>query len=414
MAAIPQGVILIFTGANGDIPAGWERETTLDDKYPKGHLTPNSTGGAATHTHASPAHIHNSMTDHTHSITVANGVGNGDNAASTGDGSRATHGHGGPFTSTTEVNPLSSSVAVTYDAVSNDPVYKKVIFIKPSGASANMAAGIVAFVDTTVIPDGYFFADGTNSTSDLRNVFLKGASTGADSNLVSAGSTTNVHGIDHGHTSTHTHTFSTGESNSFTGSKGSGYDKGRHFHLNASTNSVTLTYASSEINLTGTETVEPLYKKLNAIFCDDGVGEIGMIGMWLGALGDIPAGWVEVGGMRGYHLKTSNTTSQVNSVGGANSHTHAVLPHSHSYSSSHIHTSANLTHEASNSHNSGSTPMTRDTTYHTVTVGNSSANASLEATTTSASSSSNEPPYRTVSFIRLNRVSGGGFIWNMV
>ena len=57
--AISNGVIFIWTGTNASIPAGWERVTSLDSKYPKAitntSTEPNTTGGSDTHSHSATA-----------------------------------------------------------------------------------------------------------------------------------------------------------------------------------------------------------------------------------------------------------------------------------------------------------------------------------------------------------------------
>src|SRR3990172_4317138 len=72
---IAPNVIIIWPGTNASIPAGFSRETSLDDKYPKATadgVDPDVTGGTATHTHTSPAHAH-TMISHSHSGSTDRG-----------------------------------------------------------------------------------------------------------------------------------------------------------------------------------------------------------------------------------------------------------------------------------------------------------------------------------------------------
>src|SRR5919108_5936437 len=68
---LPTGVIILWPSTNGSIPTGFSRVTALDGKYPKGAngVNQNTTGGATTHTHASPAH-HHDLQSHQHTFTI--------------------------------------------------------------------------------------------------------------------------------------------------------------------------------------------------------------------------------------------------------------------------------------------------------------------------------------------------------
>ena len=106
---IPKNVILIWSGTNASIPAGWEREPTLDDKYAKATaeaVDPNVTGGSHTHSHESPSHTHTNSHVHTGRSNRPDTSGgwsvNSDNSGTNHSGCQNEHYHN--FTSN---NPLT-------------------------------------------------------------------------------------------------------------------------------------------------------------------------------------------------------------------------------------------------------------------------------------------------------------------
>jgi len=145
---IKNGIIFIWTGTHANIPTGWSRVTDMDDKYAKGtaaSTNPNTTGGAATHTHTSSAHTH-TLNAHTHTITVGAGSGGGTATDASTDGAVKTHTHAN-FTSGAKAGDSVSSEAATYGACSNNPLYHKVIFVTPTTYVRTLPAGIVALAD---------------------------------------------------------------------------------------------------------------------------------------------------------------------------------------------------------------------------------------------------------------------------
>lgn len=434
MSNIPSGVIFVWTGTNAGIPSGWVRETALDGKFPKGDTSsPNSTGGAATHSHSAVAHTHTLNSSHTHDISSGANSVNG--ASGTGGGSTvfqyASHTHATVATSSVTGGGLSSVNAI-YDAVSNDPPYREVIFIKPSGSASGIPPSAVGFYDNVDWTDnttakGWYFSDGNNSTVDLKNKYLKGASTGADGGTT-GGSTTNIHTLTHqsNHTvASHTHGWtwtasSTGgvaSGGSSTASVGSG-----HTHA-GTTGAATDTIDNTSPQLTTTETVEPAYKKLIPIANKNGSSSafIGLIGMWLGSIASIPANYLLCNGsngtidMNGKHLKLTNATSEVGNTGGSNTHTHASQDHTHTSTGTHTHVTSDVTHSSAGQPSVGSSSnYSRSTGVHTVGVTSTTASYSNAATT--GDSQSNEPSYRTVAFIKLKALEqlGGSFIYNLL
>jgi len=264
------------------------------------------------------------------------------------------------------------------------------------------------------------YLDGLNAIPNLKSIYLKGAAANANAGGT-GGSTTNVHTLTHTHTvASHGHVSTTSSTPSATGggtgSDGQKCSSASHTHT-INVNSATSSISSTAPSLTTTETVEPAYTKLLAVQNRTGHGDarVGMIGMWLGTLASIPSNYeLTSTNMKGRHLKLTATASEIGNTGGSNTHTHASQSHTHTASETHTHTHPNLTHTTAGEDNSskGFNPNKKDES-HTVTVSSSTSVYSDAAT--SADEQSNEPEYRTVAFIKLKSLSGGGaFLLNMI
>lgn len=406
---IPNNAIIIWTGTAASIPSGFVRVTDLDGRFVKGIedslTTPGSTGGSATHTHSSPSHSH-TISSHSHSGVTSTTGTYADNTNNTSDPQIMTGNHYHNWWTDSTSAGTTGSTAITYGSVSNDPPYRKVIFIKSNGINEVPESSVYLW-DNSTLPDNGVFCDGDYNTPDLRNRYLKGAGTGANADVSSdLGSSTNIHDITHGHTgASHTHTGATDtQSNSNKRDRNVGTPSGNgvlwpHSHtvsLDASTQNV----ADFSGTLTTTETVEPLYKKLIPVQNKGGADEVvGGIAIWLGSLADIPPGWVLYEAMNGYHLKCANATSETGNTGGSNTHTHAAQSHSHSGSGSHTHTGSVSSHSPADQYiGNGVAPASPYQNHSLSTV--SSTTANFDSATTTANSSSNEPEYTEVAFIK--------------
>lgn len=406
---IPLNIIFPWNGNHVSIPTGWSRETTLDNRYPKasGSETPNIIGGATTHTHTSPTHSH-TMVAHSHNIQTTT---NSHEGSSTGEDEvlrntkNGNHYHNGLIPISTS---SISSTSVTYGTCSNDPSYYTVIYLKSTGG--NIPNDLIAYYNAATPPNNWYFCNGANTTPDLRNVFLKGASTGANAGTY-GGSTTNIHAISHGHTDSHAHY---GGSNGNVGgsvnkntNSGPGITSGDHGHqitLDSVNGSV-----SSTISLTTTETVEPAYKKLLPIQKKEGGNaSTGIIGLWLGTTATIPKGWFACDGTAGTpnltdkYIKCANTTGEIGNTGGSNTHTHAAQAHSHTASVTHTHTGSVAPSGC------GQPPRGGGQNFWSCQVNPPHTLASVDSQTvsyananTTADSSSNQPSYVTAAYIQL-------------
>ena len=417
MESFPTGVIYIWAGNYADIPAGWERVTALDGKYPKGAadgVNPNVTGGSSTHQHTGTTHSHTDS--HTHTITISacsKVYGNVD----TGGGSSYSQEYHTHTASCGAVSDGSlSSVSCTYDSVSNDPPYYSVIFITPTSNISSLPNEAIYLYEGTDSRTGHYVCDGNNSTPNLANKYLKGAATGANAGGT-GGSTTNVHTLTHTHTvASHGHVSTTsGTPSSIGGNSGSddnNCSSANHTHT-INVGSATSSISSTAPSLTTTETVEPAYTKLLTIQNRTGHGDsrIGMIGMWLGTLANIPSNYeLTTTNMKGRHLKLTATTSEIGNTGGSNTHTHASKSHTHT-STGHSH-SATLYHPSNTGDEKSSASPTRATApTDTHSFSTSIAYPTYSSDSTESGLSSNEPEYRTVAFIKLKSLQHSSFMF---
>jgi hypothetical protein len=416
----------MWPGTAGTIPTGFSRVADLDGKFPTAAAStePNVTGGNSTHTHTSSAHSH-TMDSHTHSVNT--NYSGSDGTDSDGGGSELTESH----YHTTALSGLSggglSSVTSTYASVSNSPPYYDMIFIKPSYKIAVPSSAIVLW-GTETPPTGYTSCNGDGGTPDLRNKYIRGATTGNDAGGT-GGSTTNVHDLTHTHTeSSHSHSGwvkeaghvpGGGRRGSGTGSRGqlSHY----HYHSLASNSAGSIGTAQ----LTTAETVEPAYKKVMAIKkTGTDVRPVGIIGMWLGSLATIPPtyhicdGTEDTIDLRDKFIKIVNTSTEISDTGGANTHTHASQGHTHT-GGSHTHTNANtpsshMRHDLNGDTGAGgvggSWSVINKDRYHSSVDSVGSNSVTWASANTTGDSSSNEPEYRTVAYIQYTGEKGGGFI----
>jgi len=420
--AIPTGVILIWTGTNASIPSGWERETTLDDKFPKawGDENPNVANGSDTHTHTGN-HTH-TLTAHSHSCSYgyASTANIDDNS---GNVIRA-HNH-----STSNINGTSGgglqSTTVTWSSADCKPPYYAVIFIKPSGAPANISTGILSHYTGDSLPTNWNWCDGNNGTPNLTDKYLRGAGTGGDAGGT-GGVTSHQHTISHTHTaSSHSHSGTTGAVANSSGGRANGGAPEYEAHT-THTHAVTLASTTLSINAyTKTDagsgdTVEVANIKVGTLkAAANAIRYKGLIGLWLGSTNDIPSNWSlcdgnnETVNLKDRFIKTTNTTGEFGDISGANTHIHANISHTHTQTATHNHTGSMGGASATQKKYGGSQDACYATHTHVVTVGN--ANVTYSSTNITADTVDNQPAYRTAAYIELMKVGyGGSFLLNFV
>ena len=401
---IPANVIFIWTGTDATIPSGWTRETTLDGKFAKawGAENPNVTGGADTHVHSSPSHVHTMAHTHTYLLTQPISFSGNNAQSGTFDLLVGTHTHTGTSGASTVAD--TSATAVTYASVSNDPPYRKIIFIKAS-TTARLTTDMVALYNSNTPPSNW------SNVTELQGRYLKGAGTGADSDLVTDnGSTTNSHTITHVHSvPVHSHGDSTssGPGGSCDGSNdASDVVNCSHTHTVTFNASVAFNSNNNSAISSQSETVEPIYTKLQAIKKGiNGRKEKGIIGLWLGTAASIPTSFRLMDGTNGTKdcrdkfIKIGNPSE---TDGGSNTHVHAAQSHSHT-TSGHVHLIPEISNTAAgNAHHGGESSNTYFHKWEPHPQVNTATSAFTTGTTsTTANSSDNQPTYRTVVYIQL-------------
>jgi len=407
-------IIILFDGAHASVPSGFSRETSLDSKFPKssGAEAPNVTGGSATHSHTSPAHSH-ALAEHSHSYTKIYGQSAWlANSIADGSGIAQVSFHGGNTGALT--GGTTSTTAVTYGAVSNNPPYYEFIAIKSTGYNFIPVNGVLLNKNTS--------RSGLVFHSASAGKYIKIAPTGQNAGSM-GGSTTNVHPINHSHVANvHSHAPSTsttnGANNQKNGSGGAG-DASPNIHSHVfSAGNATIPIDDFVGSLTTLETVEPAYSTINAYKNESGspvLPKVGDIAMWLGSVASIPIGWVLCDGNNDTPNLTDkfvklNSVAGVPTTGGSNTHSHASQNHTHTTTYAlHLHamTSGNVLQNLITrvgSSQQGCDPQH----YHQGNSNNTSA--SYLAGSTTGNSADNQPEYRTVAFIQFEFATGGGSI----
>jgi len=430
--AIPVGIILIWDGANSAIPTGWTRETLLDGKFPKAwgaSVAPNVAGGSNTHSH-SAAHTHTlNAHQHTYLTDWSNEWTAGDYSGSNPDGGVnslcAKHKHDSATNTTTTITGGGlQSTTVTWTTVDNQPPFKEVIFIKPNAAPAPLHNGICAHYNDVIAPIGFALCDGNNGTFDFRNKYLKGAAAAADAGAT-GGATAHPHTVTHGHTAdAHNHTgttsyntnpYNTRQSNEL---NANGEASWQHNHLTTLSNVVDTVANFTKTDAGAGDTVEPAFKKIHLIKnIQGGVNEkAGLIGLWLGDPAILPANWALCDGNNGTNdlrdkfIKIALDSSELNGIGGSNTHTHTAVSHTHASTGTHSHTGS--TNGASQNYtrrgaNQGAGIVRYYDTHAINTVSSVTAGYSSDSLTSGAAVS-NEPVYLTVAYVQLLRADAGG------
>lgn len=413
MPNISNGVNFIWSGTNATIPTGWVRETKLDGKFLKGatfETNPGQNGGSTTHTHIGSSHTH-TLAAHTHTVSLSRNavdeVTDDDN-----DGASNVHTHANS-TSGAVAGTLIGYATGTYSAISNDPPYYNVIFIKPVTYAQYLPNSVIYLYEDDDPEDtaNHFICDGANSTPNMTGKFLKGSNAGADGGTT-GGSTTNTHTIAHIHSHSHTHADSTSgavanNTNANRKATDAGtYPESSHTHtiyIESNTGSLTTSAAVEE-----DEVVEPAYTKLLAVQNRTGTDSIrlGVIGIWIGTLSSIPSNYTATTtNMKARHLKITDTIGDIAVVGGSNTHSHSA--YTHGYTVSHTH-SGRTSEVGTKDRGAWAGAKYLPNWNHTHPVTTAASNLVSSNDGVSASSSNNEPEYKTVSFIKLNNLAVAG------
>ena len=417
MASIPSGVGVWYKGTHASIPAGWARQTNMDDRFAKGQsgtTDPNGTGGSATHDHNANSHSH-TVASHTHTGTTAGPSSTvyiaGNNYH---DAASANHTHS--FTSGAATGNLGSASAA-YNASNGKPPARTLIYIESDGTGDGFPADAVVYYNSATEPD-----DWTQYTNG-NGKFTVGAATGANGDGDGGGGSHTHTGDAHSSHSVAAHDHASAASSTASANSrmysGSSYnpqasDNGTH-NVDLDNDADTTTVSSANMGTTGAYSSEPVFYKLNQIYADSNNWLEGAICMWLGTLGNIPTGdgWVHMNtasgsgvtatiDLRGKFIKTTDSTqSDLGGTGGADSHNHNA-PSAHSHTVTHRHnypttSAAGTTYPGHSWYANAAAPS------HTHAAGEASEQApssSSDSTGIGTSNGTTDPYFRTVAYIR--------------
>jgi hypothetical protein len=421
--SVPANVILMWGGTNAGIPAGWTRETTLDDKYPKawGSQNPNITGGSNTHTHTATTHGHTQIS-HTHDISW-NATSSSGNASGSSGSMADNFGHNTATSGGSVGGDLQTS-AITWQSANAEPPYYKLIFVKPDTINGSpTGAGLICHYNGSSLPLGWLYCNGSGGTLDLRGKYIKGASAGGDAGA-GAGGTSHQHTITHGHTAdSHYHTGTTAQYSTGSRQSGSSHDAATSNHTHTYTTGGTTDTVSNYTNTTAGsgDTVEVAYKKSGLIVNSTGVDAVGMIGLWLGSTASLPTGWLLCDGsngtqdMRDKFIKIGQDLTEVGNTGGSNTHTHTGVSHTHSSTGGHTHGGTSDNAGQNGQVASGGDGYSPNPHYHTIASITSVTATYNNTTVDSGTAVDLQPAYTTAAYIQCFSLGGGGaFLFNFI
>lgn len=401
MKSISSDMIFMWLGNHADIPAGYERVTSLDGYFIKGwgSEAPNTTGGTAGHTHTSPTHTH-TLDHHTHTYDASGSVNDtGNDNGDSGELSAKGHSHTNKLFDSTTGGNLTH--AVTYAETTYEPLHQRIIFLRPTTATAFLPSNAILISDKTTVKVNWAFE--TSATAR----FLKGAGTGADPSQ--AGTATHEHAINHTHAVVgHTHqgrlqyTGNDSKASNWNGSDPASNHE--HYVYFASTNLSSSAYTG---NAGSADTgIEPAHKKVRIIKNTSGKS----VGMPVGgiilslSLTTAPTHWAMKTALQNVFIKVTDTEAEILTSGGNNTHSHASSnSHGHTDTTgAHTHTATTSTWIGSLAGNTMTGSKTASTYDHRHNISNISTNtATWQNTTVSGDATAWQPPYRTVSFLEL-------------
>jgi hypothetical protein len=375
---VPSGIIFAWPSSNATIPAGWSRSTSLDGKYPHVAIgnTAGNTGGSANHSHASSANHGHTLYAHTHAVSAAAGTEGQQRSNVSGIAPATTvHSHGSS-TSASATDAITAR-SVTSDVSSNILPSMVVIWMASDG-TADIPAGAYAYFDSATLPTGWTAPTGLYSPAGL---FLWGAPDGLDGGTwINGGYTTHVHTDPHNHTSNgHLHARTASAANTGTATNQvnlttDGYARDGHTH-GVELSSTALTLGNGVESLSA-EDAFPEWEKLLCIENATGGADTpaGVIGLWLGAIANIPAGWQRKTSTQDFLWCAADAT-EIGNTGGTEVHTHDNLLHGHGLSA-HRHLQISADAATTVCYSAAGTGATRSISghVHTWTIGNSTDN----------------------------------------
>ena len=226
---LPNGCVTLHP--SNSAPTGWATHSASQGKIVVG----SSEGGSSVSNNT--AHSHSGMSSHTHtggahshgSVYTSTQVGGGNSGEK---GGVTLSGHSHPGLGLNAAAGFTSGSATRGSTGSNtpEPPWKAVHPITNNSGSDNDTIGVICLWEGSVssIPEQYILCNGSNTTPDMNNRFLKMGSGNYNS---TGGSTTHSHSAPSAHThttSSHTHTSTTLPNNTTGQCYEHGYGSGTH------------------------------------------------------------------------------------------------------------------------------------------------------------------------------------------
>lgn len=407
MANVPQFVIIPWPSTVASIPAGWIRKTGMDTVYVRGADALGDTDltilGNLVHSHTETGHTP-IQDGHTHDVSSGGPTGTV-NYNSLGSNLLADQSHAHGTKSSNSTIATNQSASITINTTSNDPPFRKVIWLESDGTPTGFPSGSYIFFNSDVLPTNWTRQEGGN--------YLKGADAAGD------GTGTGGSIDSHAHVSpAHTHTQNSHVHDGISaandiqvlggGGVGNGSADG-HTH-DFTLDSTTATNNSTTITL-GNSDGQPINKKLN-VLRNDTLGTdwpIGSITLWSSTNASIPSGWIRFTQIDTFFTKGCAADGQLLTQTGSATHSHSATS-CQPTSSAHNHTSTV---------NTGSIIVNKGTALvaavattghtHVWTVNNTAiTNQAATVTINSNASESSYPQYVKMIFIQFTGSAGGG------
>ena len=405
---IPAGIIVGWPSTVASIPAGWVRETSIDTKYVRGAAAGGDsdlTGfGATTHVHTEAGHVP-VQNSHTHNVaTTAESGSRNYNIAGFNVIAIALHNHGS--TASDPETATNNSGTATLNTASNDPPFRKVIWIRSDGTPTGLPDGCYAFFDSDTLPSSWARSEGNN--------FLKGADAAGSGTGVGGASDSHLHTESgtHSHSqNSHTHTGTSAANDTNANGSGAG-TAAADGHIHTYTlNATTATNNASSISL-GTSDGQPVFKKLNIIKNNTGGSSTPdqVILIWNSTNGSIPTDYARYTAMDDFFCKGCNANGEVATTGGAAAHNHTGT--CTTTSPTHTHTITAAAADTAVTAGSGTAGAATTGHTHTWTISSTTITHQNQALTINNNTSeTNYPEYVKIIFVKFTEppvVVGGG------
>jgi hypothetical protein len=420
---LPPELILAWPSTVASIPDGWTRVTELDGYFPRGTRStgaPVITGGNASHSHTTPTHRH-TFGAHRHSIHGGDTTGSFDSVDTRrfngADQPTANQSHSHPLPDYVDMHAptLSGTASPGTTSANNLPQTRDVIWIRSDGTRTAYPVGILGYSMENV--SGWTL----DANSDSR--FLRGAAAGGNGGAQISSAIHNHTVNAHTHTgAVHDHSIdNTGLSTpratdeAETGSTGARWLP-RHTHvLNSLAASTGNLISGGDVD-TASATREPRHRRLRIVRNTGGGAQTRIIGLYLGAPGDLNPILTLCDGrngtpdMRNLFARGTAGSGGVNVVAGTDTHSHTipghshvVLPHKHEIV---VGPSNNRSYQRRTGGDQGSVPTanhihTAPDTFLAVPSVSTDGNGSTNVV-------NHVPPYREVHFVRVDGVVTGG------